>query len=581
MLDTLQQEGYQIKENELAKIRRKNGWHLRDNSRVPKKPKVQKTKPKKKKARTGGVVEQIGAAILDSSSSESESESDVDAEGDRDFEVTTPAVPPESPPDEPADPELLRRNQERLMLLQAESDARWKTRKRRRRTRGWGPLPADDPNEPPRFPSETTLDESKSYLHLDKKLYRQVREQFEVICREMDVNRKTSAGPEKWALVKNRIVMENAHLTEVFRNDPEALLANSQNPTPDNKKALALDVICMDVTKRMRTIGQKLLLPEVKNTLGFNPAETREARNGFYEVLKKYYVTTKTEAGVETWNDMMREWMETDIVARAVALGPADPEYGKKLKSLEALARDVLKRYRSDNNKKYPGGRQQISIAAADLSASNIQQSSQGQQPLHGSSSVQHAVEDDDTPELGVQIDPSLLLAANDPSVMPPHSHQRQHGQQQQHQHQQQEAQQYQLRQHQQQRHRQQSQQQSTSYVMPQTFYNTAPAPVPIYFRLHPHSAATMRGKHLWLSILQTGTFSELRSLAMREHPGMAVIKVEGLVVHRIPGQPDREILFTIDDDDELAGYLEHVAGGKATFVVILADSGGPGQGFV
>jgi hypothetical protein len=90
-------------------------------------------------------------------------------------------------------PEVLAKRQERLQKLQAESEERWAARKRRRRTRGWAGLPADPPG-PPRFPSETTIDESKAFLSLDSHLYRDIRARFQRICEEADVIKKTIAG---------------------------------------------------------------------------------------------------------------------------------------------------------------------------------------------------------------------------------------------------------------------------------------------------------------------------------------------------------------------------------------------------
>jgi hypothetical protein len=563
MLDILAREGFRVNERELTRVRLRNNWHLREPQKPGKKRRrAQKGQSKNKKPRrtTGGVIEQLGAAILgESSSSESESESEADAEGEQDTSAENEAAAsPDSPEpeSEPVDPELIRRREERLLRLQAESDARWRTRKRRRRTRGWAGLPPDDPSEPPRFPSETTIDESKAYLHLDNTLYRQVRQHFQTICQESGVIRKTAAGPEKWAEVKNRLVRENAHLADVFRNDEEALLANSQNPTPENKKALAVDVICMDVTKRLRTIGARMLIPQVKVVLALNPEQIRKVRSTFYEILRQNHITTKVEAGPERWEELKQTWIaESDLMANVIATGPADPEYDKKLKAIEALARDVLKRWRDDINKKNPIKQKQINNGPGPgpappthkMQSADIQDSG-GEHNPPGSSSPEQNTTSTGTHPPDLQIDPSLLLAANATSVMPtPHQHQHQH--------------------------------QPDPYVLAPTYYSATP--IPVYFRLHRHSATTMQGKHLWLNILQSGTVAEIRTLAMREHPGTVVVKIEGLVLHRIPGQPGREILFTIDDDDELAGYLGHVAGGKATFVVLLAASGQQAQGYV
>ena len=76
---------------------------------------------------------------------------------------------------------------------------------------------------------------------------------------------------------------------------------------------------------------------------------------------------------------------------------------------------------------------------------------------------------------------------------------------------------------------------------------------------------------------MQSGTVTELKNLAMREHPGTMVLRLEGLVVHRAEGV-DREVVVAVDDDAELGAFLGHVQGGKATFVVLLAMNGDAGS---
>jgi hypothetical protein len=104
--------------------------------------------------------------------------------------------------------------------------------------------------------------------------------------------------------------------------------------------------------------------------------------------------------------------------------------------------------------------------------------------------------------------------------------------------------------------------------------------PLPVYFRLHPHSSTPFPAKSVWLAIIQTPSVAELRDIAMREHPGTVVHKVEGLITYR-GGQAEREVVVEVADDEELGAYLGHVkrgeegAGqGKATFIVWLGPGG-------
>jgi hypothetical protein len=79
----------------------------------------------------------------------------------------------------------------------------------------------------------------------------------------------------------------------------------------------------------------------------------------------------------------------------------------------------------------------------------------------------------------------------------------------------------------------------------------------------------------MWLDILHDGTLDEVRTMAMREHPGTAVLGIEGVVHSGAAGA--RDICIKVDTQDEFSAYLRHVTGprgasvgGKATFVVLL-----------
>ena len=213
MVDTLQTEGYQINDRELLRLRLRLKLLLRESVVRPNKQKtaggrIQK-KPKKKPAKPvpgNGLINQLGNAILaEESTSDDGSEDESGAAQQRDEEEEGGAYVDEARPILPEpdvtglSAEEVVRKQLRQQQLQAESDEKWRTRKRRRRTRGWAGLPADAPGEPPRFPSETTIDEAKAYLGLDNDKYRQVRECFLQMCKEQDVTKKTIAGPEKWS----------------------------------------------------------------------------------------------------------------------------------------------------------------------------------------------------------------------------------------------------------------------------------------------------------------------------------------------------------------------------------------------
>ncbi|KAH7112476.1 hypothetical protein B0J11DRAFT_472863 [Dendryphion nanum] len=567
MVDMLKDEGLEISDRELMRLRLKFNLRLRESNGSRRKRKVtgdeSPKSPKKAKATpTGrGLIDQLANSTLyeeetaDERKSDEDREVEAEAEAEADIAGTdqAPETSPKSTTDEVSSlaPQEVLRRQLRLEQLRNESDEKWRARKRRRRTRGWAGLPADSPGEPPRFPSETTLDESKAYLGMDNALYRQVREQFYALCQEEGVVKKTIAGPEKWGKIKDLLIQKNDHLLSVFQHDPEARQQNISMTSPSNLRALSLDVICMDVTKRMRTIDNRMSIPEAKNILKLNPEQVRTIRKELTTKLKADHFTTKHALGSERWEELKQEWLqESSIMVQLLAAGEADPDYIAKSKAVDVLARDVMKRSRDDNSKNNPNRQKQVNQGPGPGPAPPVvmsqgdktRQRSQTTNPATSQSTTQASTTSHTETALqslssasDLQIDPSLLLAANE-SMIPDYGHEPAN------------------------RH---------SYVLAPQFYSNAP--LPAYFRLHPHSNTTMPNKTIWLGILQVISVGELRTLALREHPGTVVLKIEGLVMHKTHGQHDREITFAIDDDDELLAYLQHVAGGKATFVVLLA----------
>lgn len=472
-----------------------------------------------------------------------------------------PALRESSP--EP-DPETLRKRKERLEKLQQESDERWRSRKRRRRMRGYAGLPAD-PAGPPRFPSETTIDESKAYLNLDNEMYRQLRDQFQTLCEEEGVIKKTIAGPDKWQQVKDRLIAENEHLQEQFADDPV--------DKPDGQKALSLDVICTDVTKRMRTMERRMTIAEAKNIIGVNPEESRQIRGEFYDILRADRITSKLETGDEHWQELKERWMAgSAILQRILAPGDADPQHQKRLKALEVLCRDVMKRLRDDQTKRDPSRKKQVNTgpgpgpapprAMQTPAGSSRRSQSAHTSPMKSTPTAYAPTTPTPTtsavPEVtsatDLQIDPSLLLAANDLAG--------QH----------QESPLYNNSQAMHQQHEYsgmgsgQHQQHAREYNYAPAYPDPSPTPIPVYFRLHPHSQI-QSDPRLWLGALTSGTMEELRALATRAHPGSSVVRIEGVV----KGQDFKEVNYPIDDNEELGGYLAHMSAGKVTFAVQLA----------
>lgn len=512
MLRILNEEGYDIKERELMRVRAKNRWLLR----VPN-----------------------GTKMVGRNEKDAESPSEPQIEGATADSLDQTAAAAGSPATAtPLAPQVEAKRKERLDQMQAESDQRWQEKRRRRRTRGWAGLPADPPG-PPRFPSETTLDESKSYLSLNGTMYREVREHFQQICNDSDITKKTLAGPERWQRAKDRLIAENAHLQQVLWID------NAASET----KALALDVVCTDVTKRMRTLERRMTIADAKNTLGINPEESRQMRNAFYSVLKADHFTSKLEAGDDHWMELKEQWMQNQPrLLGILAPGEADPHHAAKVKAVEVLCRDVMKRLRDDQTKHHPAKKEQEEAEASMSTTSANRISSQATRGggYHISSGISTLASEAlaSTPLMGstiteMQIDPSLLQAANDPTFAADDS----------------------------------------TLSAPQTSYMgatgeenaeipaAAAAPVAVYLRAHSNSQV-YRNSKVWLGTLSTRSVAELRGLLASRWPNASIERVDG--VEKVAG--GQEICYLIEEDDELDAYLTHVHERKATFVALMKE---------
>ncbi|KAL4743098.1 hypothetical protein BDV11DRAFT_142979 [Aspergillus similis] len=491
MLRILNEEGFQIKERELMRVRAKNRWLLR----VP----------------NGTKAQQVALSS---------------AQTEDDSLLALQEYQPDSQ-DAAESSEVAVKRKERLDRLQAESAERWAARKRRRRTRGWAGLPADPPG-PPRFPSETTIDESKKYLNLDNAGYRQIRDQFQSICEKAGFIKKTIAGPEKWQEAKNTLIQNSEHLQRVFWDDPDQLEA----------KTLALDVVCTDVTKRMRTLERRMTIAEAKNVLGINPEESRQIRNAFYNTLRNDHFTSKLEAGDEHWKELKEQWVQgSELLQRILAPGSADPKHATKLRALEVLCRDVMKRLRDDQTKRDPSRRRQaatpnIRVAergSTDLAGPFECDISNGISSLASEALASAPITSSDLGDM--QIDPSLLQAANNTSFTSVVHHDPGN---------------------------------AFGYVDP--ILDSTIMPMTVYLSISPESELHADSKP-WVDKLSTKSATELRQLVSARFPGSIVVRVEAF-----DGDTnENNATYSINDDDELHGYMTHLQGRKAVFAFCLS----------
>ncbi|KAL8995384.1 MAG: hypothetical protein Q9169_004861 [Polycauliona sp. 2 TL-2023] len=469
-------------------------------------------------------------------------------------EATTPDVAAQPEPTADLPEEVLQKRQAWHQKLQAESLERLEKRTRRRRTKVYAGLPPDPP-APPRFPSETTLEEAKSILQLDKSTYNSLRATFENICQQHNIIKKTEAGHDKWQAVKDQLIDEFPPVQPLFRVTDQLQLDHHH---------LALEMICNDVTKKLRTMKTRVTIADAKNVLGLNPEQGRELKAAFHQILKADHFTSKLESGPEHWQELKQQWInESSLLLSILASGEADPQHKQKIKALEHLCRDVMKRLRdSQTNEaktRKAGGHfnrtvsprptnQNTSVSVENGYQTPLLDDAVPERPSASSGATYDGISTLASQALATahlplsppshaqfqqhilpaiafdsQIDPTLLsAAANTPAY-------------------------------------QGEVQQENSAAGAADF-----APIPIYFRLSP-SSQLKTPSPLWVNTLENPTLRNLRQLAVSNRPysDLRVAQIEGLL--KTQGS---EMKLAIREDDELMAYLHHVKETTPTFVV-------------
>jgi hypothetical protein len=343
MVSMLADEGYEVGDREVARIRSKNGWLMRSNGGYPAVDvaRRQRTGSTEDAADGAGGASNADGGDYPGNDNGNAATAGVQVQEDQSNYWNYGATGLE-PVDAQVQEETLNavreaRREYRKRAYEAESHERWATKKRRRHTKPYGGLPPDPPG-PPRFPSETTLTEAKQILQLDKKAYSTMRERFYTICVDAAVYKKTLVGPERWESLKDQLVRESMHLRAIM-----------WDPTDMEKKKLAIEVIACDVTKRIRTEATAVKLADAKVILGLNPEEGRLVRGQLYNLLAQEKFTSKLEEGLEFFDELKQRWIaESPELSRVVAAGPTDPEYQRKVKAINVLCKDATRRYRDD-----------------------------------------------------------------------------------------------------------------------------------------------------------------------------------------------------------------------------------------
>lgn len=444
-------------------------------------------------------------------------------------------------------------------------------RKRRKRKQAGGPG-----GGPLRFPSETTLDEARKMMGLDPATYQLLRTNFQRICQEEGVTKKTLAGMERWEAVKARLVRETPQLQTI-------LWLSKDEPEP---KKLALDVICTDVTKRLRNLETRMTLVEAKKELGINPEEAREVRVAFHHVLSESKIACKSEASPEQWEGLKRRWSErSDIVRKIMDGADEGTESSKLIRALDVIARDVMKRIRDERGRHDPRAGQQLPLSPAashggkilspadrvDLGdglastfdnvsevshtsqmafspASSTMGSSMGSHmPISLQSQASNLSDSQDglgppqrvlgpSMAAGMGLEPqmgsSLLLRANTQAAFMDQPY---------------------------------VQQQYQPAATSAPVYAPDPMACAVYLRLHPMSVY-VGSTTLWIATLGSGSVEELRQVAAAKFPGTVCVRVEGI----LKDSKGRELPLQIEEDQELSAFLTHQQGTAPTFSVQL-----------
>ena len=353
MLQRLTEDhGYEITDRDLSRIRRKNRLLIISNRRSgPKKAEQQQQQQQPVDRQAADNADATEDESYRTSSESSENETD----GDQDHEILVQRTSEAQRSDRSDDrcrgtdvlgpAKLSAKRMIRRRLLEQKSAELWASRKRRRRTKFRGGL-APDPPQPPRFPSETTMEEAKIFLALeDMDLYSGVKDTFQRLCRENDVLKKTDAGKQVWEALKDQLIRECPHLQAQLWGD-------GASRDGIEMRKLSLDVICMAVTKTMRF--KRMTVAEAKNILGLNPRVASTVRHEFREILRKDEFVSIVETGYEQWKVLRQQWIAGNQQLRAALEPNAHHTRDEKAKALNFLARDVAKRYKTQITRQNP-----------------------------------------------------------------------------------------------------------------------------------------------------------------------------------------------------------------------------------
>ena len=225
--------------------------------------------------------------------------------------ITTPSYP------RPAPGELEARERQRVHA-ETEKSATQEGRKSRRAN-----------HEGLKYPSEIGLTQCRKNLGIDKDTYHSMRTAFSNICLARGIERKK--GCDIWQTAKDDLIGSIPQLAAVFHDE------NGQVITGEDleRKALSVDLICMDTTKNLRKQGTQLSIRDAKKELGLTPTQITRVREALTQRLISAEFTSKTEMGEARWKELKDAWLaEMKLDQRGAAV----------LKACDVICADVVKR---------------------------------------------------------------------------------------------------------------------------------------------------------------------------------------------------------------------------------------------
>lgn len=179
---------------------------------------------------------------------------------------------------------------------------------------------------------------------------------------------------------------------------------------------LSLDVICMDVTKRLRTMEHQMTLAEAKNMLNINPEEGRRMRQALIEILTAHNFINKHES--DNWEQLKQLWITQSGLGHRIP-APGSSNRDQSLRAVQVICRDIMKRWRDAQVGQSKGRpvKHREEIQSSDgqqvttRPMATAQRTPRRQQPHVP---VEEQSESELAGDYDFQIDPSLLMATKE-----------------------------------------------------------------------------------------------------------------------------------------------------------------------